>query len=143
MRECKLTKKHKRSEKASFLIADDDVKPEVEENTTKKGIAIKTEPRKKKRFEKPTDEQLHETLLNYQKKMVEKTSKGKNLGNHEPGSWVSIIKRVKDTKLDSVKVGPYQVKAQDPDKPANYTLLFLGLPGTEITVHANDIHIKF
>ena len=52
---------------------------------------------------------------------------------------MSVVKYVTDTKLDSVKRGPFKVKERSITRPTNYVLLFLGIPGTEIEVHNDDM----
>ena len=76
-----------------------------------------------------------------QEQMIERDlkKKGDKIGVHERGSWVSIYRHVRGNKLEPIRIGPFQVLSQNPKYPANYNLRFLGIPGTELVAHTNDL----
>lgn len=72
-------------------------------------------------------------------RMVNQYNSNKKIGHYKVGEWVMIKKHVKDTKLDSQKIGPYKVVGLDIDKVTNIHLQFCGIPGTQITAHQSDL----
>jgi hypothetical protein len=87
-----------------------------------------------KRVENAAREKLEES----QRKMVEQHEKKNATGSYAIGEWVSIKKHVRESALDSTRIGPFKIAAKD-ERPNNFVLLFCNLPGTELRAHQNDL----
>jgi hypothetical protein len=89
------------------------------------------------------DKKARENIAKSQEEMVKRSKRklGPTEGHHKVGSWVALDSHLKRSKLEPVRWGPYKVAAQDPTKPSNYTLRYLGIPGTDIVAHTKDISV--
>jgi len=119
-------------------IEEPELKSETEENRKSKN-GQENEELKQKIEEKTreVDTRVKENIEKSQQEMIKKDTKKDE--SHEIGSWVAIVKHVTNTKLDSVKIGPYKIIERSKQHPANYKLLFMGIPGTDLDAHANDL----
>ena len=85
------------------------------------------------------DKQGRENIAIHQKKMIEQDARKKNLKDYMEGEWVSIRKPVKDTKLDSTRMGPFKIVGREKSRTKNYVIRFMGLEGTDLVVHTDDL----
>jgi hypothetical protein len=90
-------------------------------------------------------QEIHEeargNITRTQENMVtrDKIKKGNRIGEYPTGTWVLVRVHQPSSKLSKTKEGPYLVHERVEDRPANYVLQFMGIPGTEKTVHANSM----
>jgi hypothetical protein len=113
-----------------------EVEPEVKTNNTETPEKVRKEILTQTNF---IHQQVDQASEKYRAQMLKQESKGKKFENHAIGSWVTIADHNRETNLAPLKTGPWKVIAQDPSKPANYTLLFRGIPGSEIVKHNDDL----
>ena len=85
------------------------------------------------------DKKGRKAIKKHQKKMIAQDAKKKNLKDYKEGEWVSIKKPVKDTKLDSTRMGPFKIVGHDKSRTKNYIIQFMGLKGTDLVVHTDDL----
>jgi hypothetical protein len=114
----------------------DEKSPEVTEDLKQQIVEIKKQIEERT---KRIDEIMKENTEKSQSAMLERDKNLKNPEKHAINSWVGVLKPVRDTKLDSVKTGPYKVIEQSKERPANYRLSFMGLKGNDVWVHADKI----
>ena len=48
-------------------------------------------------------------------------------------------KPVTDTKLDGTRMGPYKIVRRERDRPTNYVIRYMGIDGTDLTVHTDSL----
>ena len=71
--------------------------------------------------------------------MIAQDAKKKNLKDYKEGEWVSIKKPVKDTKLDSTRMGPFKIVGRYKSQTKNYVIQFMGLEETDMVVHTDNL----
>jgi hypothetical protein len=89
---------------------------------------------------KSNQEIAKEGILASQEKMVRRDMRKKGEeSKFETGVWVSVNEPSPKSKLNAVKKGPYQVAGRCVKKPANYILRYMGIDGTDLSVHTDKI----
>ena len=91
----------------------------------------------------PRNTEIAKTIQKTQEDMVKQVGKTRKEGEYQVGDWVSLDSEARPgkTKMDAVRYGPFKVVGRSKERPANYELLYLGIPGSNKDAHTERLRI--